>query len=501
VSENILDARRAAVWARPLTVAAAVALLSGCYSYRIERVDNPVKLPVSWDFQQTPGAPAAVSNRAVDVEWWKSFGSPVLNDLIAQALKDNPGIIATEERLKQAERAYQQNRDALLPDPRLSTGLNVGYADGNQRSGDFTESTSAISLSASYTVDLWGSRAANFRTQTANFIGTQYDTQLARINLAAQVAQAYFRLLSTRSRTEIARRNLAIAEDLLRIAQVRFDNGVLRQFDLTQQTTQLLSTRSQLITQENQVRREETALGLLLGRTPQEFRVEGEPIEQLQVPEIAPWVPADLLLRRADLAGAELDMANARANVAAVRAALIPVSLSLSANASNSGSDQLFKLTDTRNFSLSGALSIAEGFFSFKQKRNNVLNAESNEYIALINYAQTIRTALKEVDDLLATAATNQRSEEIQRESLANSRRSFELVEVELREGSATGQELREAQRALYQAEDSLSTARLNRLTTAIQLYQTLGGGWTPPPANPDYGFAPDRRATAGVAP
>jgi multidrug efflux system outer membrane protein len=500
VNRNILDARRAAAWARPLTVAAAVALLSGCYSYRVEHVENPVKLPTSWDFQKTPGAPTAVSNSAVDVEWWKSFGSPVLNDLIEQALKDNPGIIGTYERLKQAERLYQQNRDSLLPDPRLGSGLTVGYADGNQRSGDFTESTQAVSLSASYTVDLWGSRAATFRTQTANFIGTQYDTQLARINLAAQVAGAYFSLLSVRSRTEIARRNLTIAEELLDMAQVRYDNDVLRQFDLTQQQTQMLSTRSQLITNENDVRRAETALGILLGRTPQEFHLEGEPIEQLKVPEIAPWVPAELLLRRADLAGAELDMANARANVASVRAALIPVSLSLTGNASNSGSQELFKLTDTRNFSLSGALSIAEGFFAFKQKRNNVLTAESNEYIALITYAQTIRSALKEVDDLLATAATNQRAEAIQEETLRNTRRALELAELEYREGSANGQELRDAQRSLFSAEDSLSQSRLTRLNTAIRLFQALGGGWTPPEGTERY-FAPATQRTSRVTP
>jgi outer membrane protein, multidrug efflux system len=252
----------------------------------------------------------------------------------------------------------------------------------------------------------------------------------------------------------------------------------------------VLSQRSQLITQENQMRQAETALGLLLGQTPQEFHLDGEPIERLNVPEIAPWGPSELLLRRADIAGAELDMANARANLVIARASLIPVSLSLSANAANAGSQNLLDLSDVRTYSISGALSIAEGIFSFRQKRNAVLNAESNEYIALINYAQTIRTALKEIDDTLATAATNQRTEEIQRETLANTRRALELAELEYREGSANGQELLDAQRSLYSAEDSLSQSRLTRLNTAVQLYQALGGGWAPPPADPDYGFA-----------
>ncbi len=103
--------------------------------------------------------------------------------------------------------------------------------------------------------------------------------------------------------------------------------------------------RNALIPRETQMRQAETALGLLLGRTPQEFHLEGEPIEQIAVPEIAPWLPSDLLLRRPDMAGAELDMTVAKANVAIARAALIPVSLTLSASVNKSSQD-LLVLTD-----------------------------------------------------------------------------------------------------------------------------------------------------------
>lgn len=463
-----------------VTVGAMVALLSGCYSYRLDKVENPVAMPQAWDFQDN-----AANAVLVQKDWWTSFGSPVLNDLIAQALKDNPGIIGTEERLKQAERAFSQNRDALFPEVRLSGSTTIGASGGTGdtlRPETTDERTGNVSLSTSYNVDLWGGTAARFRAQVAQFIGTKYDAELARIQLSAQVARAYFSLLSIRSRVNIARENLAIAEDLLRIQRVRFENDVLRQFDLTQQTTQVLSQRTQLIPLENQMRQAETALGLLLGRTPQEFRLEGEPIDQLQVPEVAPWVPSELLLRRPDMAAAETDMAAARANVAVARAALIPVTVQLSANGNQIGDNTaLFSLTNARSFSLQGVLSIAEGIFSFRQKRNAVLNAESNEYIALVNYAQTIRTALKEIDDTLATANANLRTEEVQRQTLANARRSLELAQVELREGSGSQQELLDAQRSLFTAEDSLAQSRLTRLNTAVQLYQALGGGWTHP--------------------
>ncbi|MDR2214302.1 MAG: efflux transporter outer membrane subunit [Nevskiaceae bacterium] len=471
-SARLIRAVRSAV-----TVGAMLAALGGCYSYRPDRVANPVTMPPAWDFQDN-----AATAVPVQPEWWTAFGSPVLNDLIAQALRDNPGIIATEERLKQAERAFSQGRDALFPEIRLSGSTSVGSSGGTGLAQATDERTANLSLSAGYDVDLWGGAAARFRAQVAQFVGTQYDADLAHTELAAQVARAYFSLLSIRSRVNIARENLAIAEEVLRIQRVRYENDVLRQFDLTQQTTQVLTQRTQLIPLENSMRQAETALGLLLGRTPQEFRIEGEPIDQLQVPEIAPWVPSELLLRRPDMAAAETDMWAANANLSAARAALIPVTVQLSATGNQIGDNTaLFSLTDARTFSLQGVLSIAEGIFSFRQKRNAVLNAESNEYITLINYAQTIRTALKEVDDTLATANANLRTEEALRETLANTRRALELAQVELREGSGSQQDLLDAQRSLFTAEDSLAQSRLTRLNTAVQLYQALGGGWTHP--------------------
>ncbi|HUG72200.1 MAG TPA: efflux transporter outer membrane subunit [Steroidobacteraceae bacterium] len=457
-----------------MSAAVAGMLLAGC-SYAVKEVENPVRMPLAWDSAITPEAVQSVPR-----EWWRNFNSPVLNELIERALVDSPTLIAAEERLKQAERNFARSRDDLFPDLSLSASTRRTYTGGNQQPENTSDSTS-LGLSSSYSVDMFGIAAARYRVQAANFIGTKYDTDLARITLAQNVARAYFNLLGVRSQVNVARTNLAIAEELLRIQEARRRAGVTRQFDLTQQTTQVLQQRTNLIPLENQMRAAETALGLLLGVTPQEFRLEGEPIEQLTVPEIAPWVPSELLLRRPDLAAAELDMANASANLYIARASLIPVTLSLSASGNAGGSPELFQLTDARNFSVGGVLSLAESIFNFRQKRTNILNAESNEYIALVQYAQTIRQALKDVDDTLATAEANLRAEESQQRTLAQSQTAFGLAEIELREGSGSQQELLDSQRSLFSAQDSLLRSRLTRLNTAVSLYVALGGGWSSP--------------------
>ncbi len=468
------SARRSAAL-YPATVGALVALLCGC-SYRMDRVENPVKMPVAWEAPAAAGASAEIAT-----DWWKGFDSPVLTQLIEEALAGNPSLKIAEERLKQAERALSVARDNLLPDLSVNATTSRTRSGGDETVPETDRESTSISAQLRYDVDMWGGGAASLRASRATLAGTRYDLDAARITLSANVAAQYFQLLSIRARVDIARENLAIAERLLRIVDARYRNGVVRALDQSQQTTAVLQQRTNLIPLEAQLRQTETALGLLLGRVPQEFHVNAEPFTQISVPEVAAWMPSDLLLRRPDLAAAETDLAAAHANIAVARANLLPGAISFTANG-GLATPQLLSLTDaTQTFSLSGALSIVESIFSFRSRRVQLANARSNEFITLQNYATTIRAALKEVDDSLANAQTDLRREESQRATLEQAQRALSLAEAEYREGAGSLQDVLEAQRTQFSAEDQLSQIRLARLNSALDLYVALGGGWSRP--------------------
>jgi NodT family efflux transporter outer membrane factor (OMF) lipoprotein len=476
----------------PLLAAAAIATLLGGCSYQMERVENPVKLPVAWDAAPVPDAAPApgaaptpgtasapgAEATAVQPDWWRGFGSPVLEQLIDAALADNPTLKIAEERLRQAERALGTTRDSLLPELSVNAGSSRTRSGGSEQATT-TRNATAASGELRYDLDIWGGDAARLRASKAALAGTRYDLDAARLTLSANVATQYFLLLSTRARVDIARENLAIAERLLRIVEARYRNGVARALDVSQQTTAVLQQRANLIPLEAQMRQTETALGLLLGQVPQEFQVAAEPFTQITVPEIAPWMPADLLLRRPDLAAAETDLAAARANIAVARANLLPGAITLTAAGGLASPDLLALADPTRSFAVSGVLSIAESIFGFRARRAQLADARSNEFITLQTYAASIRTALKQVDDGLANAQTDQRREEAQRTALEQAQRALSLAEIEYREGSGELQAVLEAQRTRFSAQDQLSQIRLARLNSALDLYVALGGGWS----------------------
>lgn len=457
--------------AKPLVLAAALAL-QACAS--TEPARGPVvEMPAAF----APSLPASEAPE-LTTAWWRSFGSQPLERLIEEAQAGSPDLRIAIERMRQADIALQQAGVSRLPSVSASVGSSAGRTEAPGVASTSRE-TSSLGLSVSYEVDLWGRIAAGVRAGEASFQASQYDWKTARLTLLAAVANNYFLWLNTAERLRIARENLAIAERVLAIVEARQRNGVATALEVSQQRTTVLSQRTALLPIELQQRQTATALALLLGRVPQGYQPEAGEFTQLRVPALSPGLPSSLLTRRPDLASAEAQLAASDANVEVARKALLP-SLSLSASGSL-GTSALISLADpTRSVSL--GISLAQSVFDGGRQRLQIRSTESQRVVLIENYGKAIRTALKEVDDGLGNVERSQRQEALQREVVAQARRSLQLAELRYREGSGDLLSVLDAQRTLFTALDALATQSLSRLTAALDLYKALGGDWAGPP-------------------
>ena len=456
------------------TALAAALLLQACAVTQDPARGPVVDMPAQWDATATTAEAPALTTA-----WWQGFGSPELVQLLDEAQAGNADLRIAIERMRQADIALQQAGIARLPSVGGSLSTSTGRSDAAGTPSTSRESTSA-GLSVSYELDLWGRIAAGVRAGEASFEASQHDWRAARLTLLSGVASSYFLWLNTSERLDIARQNLEIAERVLRIVEARQRNGVATALEVSQQRAAVLSARTALIPLELQQRQTASALALLLGRVPQGYAPAGGEFAQLRVPTLAPGLPSTLLTRRPDLASAESQLAAADANVAAARAALLP-SVSLSGSV-GLGTSALLSLADpTRSVSL--GLSLAQSIFDGGRQRLQVRTTESQRVVLIENYGKTIRTALKEVDDGLGNLSRSEQQESLQRELVAQARRSLELAELRYREGSGDLLSVLDAQRTLFSALDALSTQKLSRLTAAVDLYKALGGDWVASPS------------------
>src|SRR5258707_7217973 len=135
---------------------------------------------------------AASPDAQVEHDWWKHFGDPTLDSLVAEALANNKTLQIAKARVEEARANRGIARSSLFPEI-------VGTASasrGNQGflSNDRTVNIAAVNVEASWEVDLFGRNQARTAEATAILQSEDAATQAVRVGLLAEVARNYFDL-------------------------------------------------------------------------------------------------------------------------------------------------------------------------------------------------------------------------------------------------------------------------------------------------------------------
>jgi len=455
---------------RDLLVATLVILVAGC-APPIDHQPPKLTTPLKWD--EVP----VIESLPLEQDWWRSFNSTELEQLIAATLYDSPDIRIATERVIQAEIALRNSRSSLFPTLNLSASTDAGRtltSDGNTTR---TESSRA-GLNINYEIDIWGSNIAAWQGQKASFAAGRHDYEATRLSLVAGVANAYWQILALRDRLAIARRNLAIAERLFVIVEARHRYGAATALDLSRQRTTVMVQRDALLPLEMQERQNLRALALLVGRVPQDFDIAASSLDEVVIPAVSPVLPGELLLRRPDIAAAEERLYAASANIAVARAAMFPLKLNLGLSSLLSGSEFAFWGLGSPVHSGDLILGMTRALFDGGRLRSQVTSRESERRVLVENWRKAVLVALKEVDDALAIVERTRIQEQTQRAIRDETARSLELSELRFKEGSDGLTTLLDAQRSLFSVEDQLVQQKLSRLSATVDLYKALGGGW-----------------------
>lgn len=450
-----------------LTLLAAF-MLSACSSMdEVPRVE--MDYAPSWQYAQDTKQAIVVEK-----EWWKSFGSPALSGLIAAAQTNNPDLNIATERVRQAELQMKIANASLFPS--LSLSASSGERKTKAVDGEWLNSGStSAGLTANYELDLWGAAMADRHAAKSSYKATVFSNEASRLSVSATVAISWFNYLALQERIISTQKNIAIAERIQKIVDSLYRNGAAMASDVAVQKTKLLNQQNSLLPLQLQLDQTRAAIALLVGRSPQGYQLPSEQLNDMVIPEINAGVPVEVITRRPDLAASEAQLRAASADVYAARTALLP-SAQLGATMGRSASE-LFSLNPATR-SAGWSLSLAQTIFAGGRVKNQVSLSESRRVELVEQYRKAILTALQEVDDALNRTNITETQESNQQQIVAQAERSLKLVEARYREGSGDLLSLLDAQRSLFQAQDTLLQQRLARLKAAVDLYKALGGGW-----------------------
>jgi multidrug efflux system outer membrane protein len=429
------------------------------------------------------GAPTVTPEHAslADLKWFEVFKDEQLQQLLRIALKNNYDIREAIARVDQARAAVGITRADQFPTIGASASVTTQRTSANgaftlPQNLDLARTYGSVGLNLlSYEVDLWGRLKSATAASRAELLASEENRKTVAMLVVSDVTTAYYDLLELDGELDIAKRTLASRESSLRLIKSREQAGLASTLEV-RQGEQLVQVAAETIPElEQQIAKTENRLRFLVGELPGPL-VRTRLLAQQEPPSVPAGVPSALLERRPDIRSAEQSLIAANARIGVARAEYFPT-ISLT-GVLGFQSSQLGSLFTGPNKAWQFAPQLAQPIFTGGRLRSNVAYARSQEDIALVQYQKSIQVAFREVSDSLVDYEKVRQVRSQQEVLVTTLQDRSRLSYVRYRGGAATLLEALDADRDLFDSELRLEQLRRDELTTVVQLYRALGGGW-----------------------
>jgi len=433
--------------------------IAGC-TMGPDYVRPPVPEPEDYREDFPPGETVA------NVPWWEMFGDTVLVNLIDEALVNNRDLLTAVGRIDAARAQLGIVRSDLFP--RLDYFGNGAVTGNTEEDGTSWDAT--LGLSAFWQIDLWGRIRRSNEAALNELLATEEAYRGLTIVLVAEVANAYLLLRDLDNRLKVSKQTLVAWQYHVDVIQTRFDAGMVSEIDLNQSEIQVFEAEASVQTFERLGAQTENALSILIGVPPQSIERGLSLVDQELAPEIPVGLPSELLERRPDVLQTERQLHAQTARIGVAEALKFPQF------------NLLGNLGAAFNGGEVGFFDLGAEFFGpiynagLNQRQVDVQIALTEQ---LVNqYEQAILQAYREVSDAMVAVRTYHLEYESRAKQVAAAQNAADLSWVLYDGGMSSYLVVLDLQRSLFSSQLKASETRQLELTSIVQLYTALGGGW-----------------------
>lgn len=409
--------------------------------------------------------------QTVDADhWWQQFDDAQLNRLITTAIERNTDLAVATLQVRKAALQAELTESDLLPS--ISVG---GNADLRRNLGSSNNEIHSFQATAtmSYEVDLWNRLGSTADAARWSAVATEEDRRGMALSLTGTTASLYWRIGYLNQRIALSQASIDYARQTLDLVRVQKAAGAATSLEILEAERNLASqeaSHTQLLQQRTEAR---NSLAILLDGPPQSAQTrELADVQAVRLPGVESGLPAELLGRRPDLRAAEARLRATLAQGDATRASYYP-SINLSGSYGGA-SDQLSRLLSNPVVALGAELALP--FVQWRDMQRNIKISETEYQQAVLNFRQTLYTALAEVENSLSARKQYRVQAEKLEVSLTAARQSEALYRLRYQAGAAALQTWIDAQEKRRQAEIDLAENHHNQLQNHVTLIKALGG-------------------------
>lgn len=472
-----------------ITAIALSLVLASCKAPMATVIKDEVKENIPQNFNQEEQQDA--NNNSGTTPWRQFFTDPNLVTLIETALKNNQELLITLQEIEIAKSGV------LAKKGRLSPTVSAGIGAGLKKSGRYTsegagDATTEIEpgkempdplgnfeagLNASWEIDIWKKLRTEKESAVAHYLSTVEGKNFVLSNLIEEVADNYYELLALDNQLDIIQQYIKLQQRALEISKIQKEAAAATELAVKKFEAELAKSKAAEYTIRQQITEKENEINALLGRYPQPIVRTKENFMSTIPQTVYTGIPSQLLANRPDIKQAELELKASKLDVEAARKEFYP-SLEISATLGLEAfkPSYLVKLPESIAYNLAGEL--AGPLINKSAIKANFQTADAKQVQALYEYDKTILNAYLDVANLMSKVKNIDQYYQLKSQETKALDQSIDIANQLFRNSRADYLEVLLNQRDALDAKMELIEAKQKQLSTVVDIYKSLGGGW-----------------------
>ncbi|MGB0127231.1 MAG: efflux transporter outer membrane subunit [Rhodocyclaceae bacterium] len=466
-----------------LSVFLAAAVPGGCANYEGISPRLNIEGAPALEASATIGQAQAVPSPWPQDDWWRSYGDPQLDALIAEALQESPTLQTARARIDQANAAAQ------LADANRQPQATAGLDSTRQRFSEHYlvppplagtyQNTNRLALDFSYEFDFWGKHRAALDAALSRARAAEVDAQGARLLITSAIARSYAELDRQFRQREVAEAARQQREQISTLTRSRVRAGLDSQVELRQAEAAVPAARGDIAAIEERIASIRHQLAALTGAGPDRGLTIGRPnLNAADTLGLPTALPADLIGRRPDVVAQRWRVEAAAKEISSAKSAFYPnIDLVGFIGFSAIGLDKLF---DSGSRIVGAGPALRLPIFDGGRLRANLAGRDAEFDAAVAQYRATLVDALRDVADQLAAWRAVEAQLAEQRRAQAQVEEAYRLALLRYREGLANYLNVLATQTQVLAQRRLQADLLARRIDIAIGLTRALGGGFGP---------------------
>lgn len=398
--------------------------------------------------------------------WQQIFPDPLLREYITEALDSNSDLRIAQLALEQSEAMMKSAKLTYLPNFSFAPSASVSKAQSTPSSFTYE-----LPITMNWELNFGGKRHHQKEMAKLQLQKDAEQLKYAQIQIIAELTNAYYTLIMLDKQYAVTLEGIEIQKENLRVLRALQEVGQQSEAAVNQAEASYQGVVASLAMLESQILKAETAICLILNRTPEHIRRASYEEAKGIIMNVERPILLETLASRPDVLAAEYELRSSFSNVKVARSEFYPT---FAISGSAGWTNNIGEIINPAQLLLNAIGTLVQPLFAMGRLKANLKVAKLQREQAQIAFEKALLTAGCEVRNALADCQACRAREEARTLQVEAAQKAYENSIEHNRYANTTYLEVLIAQSAWLDAQLQQTADWLETQQSLINLYKAI---------------------------